>query len=232
MTHEPTRPIFTAGKPTKADAWVEEKVEEHRKRLQAKAPTTYVWDIVSRLAIKKELEEECDYFRTALLAAHAHGEKAGEARGREEEHRKIDVGDNNYLTARSAVAELSGVPLMAITFDGHIKVIKDKLQALIPNPIPMTTPQSIDNMLPAHEASLHITHNQHKDYYEPIETYIQTREIGKDNDDWVTPTSKQRAIETDSLWELQWYPNTPVGFNVLYGATLEEILQVFNPTHR
>lgn len=115
MTHEPTRPIFTAGKPTKADvppgdcvygcegdyhpcgrypkadAWVEEKVEEHRKRLQAKAPTTYVWDIVSRLAIKKELEEECDYFRTALLAAHAHGEKVGEEVVRRLEQKKKNL---------------------------------------------------------------------------------------------------------------------------------------------
>jgi len=81
----------------------------------------------------------------------------------------------------------------------------------------------LEDRLPEHEASLHITHNQHKAYYDPIERYIEDNDI--EDDDWATPTSRKRAIETDSIWELQWYPNTPVGFNVLYGATLEEILQ-------
>lgn len=60
-----------------------------------------------------------------------------QAQGAEEERkqllRQIDIGDNDYLTARKAVAEISGVPFMAITFDEHLKVIKSKLQALNTN---------------------------------------------------------------------------------------------------
>lgn len=85
---------------------------------------------------------------------------------------------------------------------------------------------NIEEMFPKHEASLHITHNQHKAYYNKIEEHIKDRKIR--DDEWATPTSKQRAIQNDSLWELQWYPNTPVGFNLLFGATLEEILQSFS----
>lgn len=52
-------------------------------------------------------------------------------KAREEERkqtlREIDIGDNDYITVRRAVAELSGIPMMAITFDEHIKVIKEKL---------------------------------------------------------------------------------------------------------
>lgn len=84
----------------------------------------------------------------------------------------------------------------------------------------------MEEKLPKHEASLHITHNQHKAYYDKIEDYILQRQI--DDEDWATPTSKETAIKTDSLWELQWYPNTPIGFNCVYGATLEEVITKAN----
>lgn len=80
----------------------------------------------------------------------------------------------------------------------------------------------IETMLPEHEASLHIQHNAHKGNYETIEAYTDWCKVH--DEDWATPTSKQRAIATDSLWEIQWYPNSPVGFNVIYGATLQEVI--------
>lgn len=83
-----------------------------------------------------------------------------------------------------------------------------------------------EEIFPKHEASLHITHNQHKAYYEPIEQYIADQNIS--DDEWATPTSKDRAIKTNSIWEVQWYPNTPVGFCIIYGATLDEILKKSN----
>lgn len=78
--------------------------------------------------------------------------------------------------------------------------------------------------LPKHKAGLCIEHNVHKDIYQPI---IEAVEEVSTNE-WATPTSKQRAIETDSLWSIQWYPDTPVGFYTVYGATLEEILEAAN----
>lgn len=61
-----------------------------------------------------------DWLRTTL---HQELQKA-----RKQVLKEIDIGDNNYVTARKKVAELSGVPLMAITFDEHVAVIKEKLQ--------------------------------------------------------------------------------------------------------
>ena len=81
----------------------------------------------------------------------------------------------------------------------------------------------IESRLPKHEASLHITHNENTTNYETVEDYIK-REEENLGIDWATPTSRERAIATNSIWELQWYPNTPIGFNVTMGATLEEIL--------
>lgn len=74
---------------------------------------------------------------------------------------------------------------------------------------------------PEHKASLNITHNGHKDNYETVEEHLEWMKA--EDDEWATPTSKERAIKNDSLWVLQIYPNTPVGFYRVYGATFDEL---------
>jgi hypothetical protein len=77
--------------------------------------------------------------------------------------------------------------------------------------------------LPAHKCGLYLTHNEHRDIYQSIEEYIRDR---VDDDEWVTPDAKAQAIETDEIWELQWYPDTPIGFYRRVGATLESVLEL------
>lgn len=101
-----------------------------------------------------------------------------------------------------------------------IAPLVDRLESLISN---AKEDGDIESRLPKHEASLHITHNENTTNYESVEDYIK-REEENLGIDWATPTSRERAIATNSIWELQWYPNTPIGFNVTMGATLEEIL--------
>lgn len=74
---------------------------------------------------------------------------------------------------------------------------------------------------PDHEASLHLTHNQHKACYETVETYLSTR----DGIDWVSEEQKDKAFKTQELWELQWYPSTPIGSYCIYGADLNKVLE-------
>lgn len=78
--------------------------------------------------------------------------------------------------------------------------------------------------LPKHKASLHLQHNDHKNYYENLENWI------RDNDwcDWENDEAKRRAIETDECWTLQWYPETPVGFCAVAAPSLEECLALAN----
>lgn len=76
--------------------------------------------------------------------------------------------------------------------------------------------------LPAHKCSLSITHNQHKDYYESLEAYL------KDNDGckgWQDERARLRAISTNEIWEMQWYPHTPIGSHKIYAPTLVELMQ-------
>jgi len=75
---------------------------------------------------------------------------------------------------------------------------------------------------PRHAASLHLTHNQHKSYYETVAKAIESGTY--DDEDWINPEQRQRALETNDVWELQWYPDTPVGSYRLLAADLDALL--------
>lgn len=73
--------------------------------------------------------------------------------------------------------------------------------------------------------SLHITHNQHKDYFEPIEQYLTERHIKPDD---IQEKDREEIIKQDSIWEIQWYPITPSSFYFVAAATFERCLEIIN----
>lgn len=73
---------------------------------------------------------------------------------------------------------------------------------------------------PPHAASLHLTHNQHKAYYETVEEYT----ADSSHDSWVSEEQRAKAIASNDMWELQWYPDTPIGFYRLFAADLDVLL--------
>ena len=77
---------------------------------------------------------------------------------------------------------------------------------------------------PKHEASLHLMHNDHKSYYRTVAEAIEDEDHGYTDDCWVSPEQKQKAIDTNECWTLQWYPNTPVGFNLMSAADFDVLL--------
>lgn len=76
---------------------------------------------------------------------------------------------------------------------------------------------------PEHKASLTLTHNQHKDYYETVQQAIESKTHGYD-DCWVSDEQRLKAIDTNECWTLQWYPNTPVGFCLLSACDMDVLL--------
>ena len=76
---------------------------------------------------------------------------------------------------------------------------------------------------PPHKCGLYLEHNRHRDAYERIEVAVQ--EIDEDAPDaWISPLERQVSLLTGELWSLQWYPETPVGFQRVVGASLEAVL--------
>lgn len=80
--------------------------------------------------------------------------------------------------------------------------------------------------LPTHIA-LEIQHNSHvlvgltaKQWLEQYDDRDETGEFFT----WADAAAKQRAVETDEIWTMMWYPETIVGFYEIAAPTLDELL--------
>ena len=73
--------------------------------------------------------------------------------------------------------------------------------------------------LPPHKCGLYLEHNQYKDFYDSIEKGVASL------DSWVSEEERQKALATGEIWVLQWYPDTPVGFNRLAASSLEMVME-------
>ena len=81
---------------------------------------------------------------------------------------------------------------------------------------------------PKHDCELILNHNQCRSYYETVAQYVAEDEGRPENQqylEWVSPEQRQKAIDTNEIWVLQWYPNTPIGFNVLAACDLNVLLK-------
>lgn len=57
--------------------------------------------------------------------------------------------------------------------------------------------------------------------------YMRASEWIEQNPEWFDGTPEvdmERMASTDTIWQLQIYPHTPVGFNVLCRATLDDLI--------
>jgi len=75
---------------------------------------------------------------------------------------------------------------------------------------------------PAHKCGMYLSHNRHRDYYETARTAIISGTYDLEN--FIDPEDHQLCIKNDEVWELQWYPNTPVGSFIICGSSLEKVL--------
>jgi hypothetical protein len=79
------------------------------------------------------------------------------------------------------------------------------------------------NWLPKHECGLYLEHNSHKDCYESVDSFYDHL----DDSQWVSDEEHIKAIDEDSVWTLQWYPNTPIGSHTIAASSLEAIQKYF-----
>lgn len=76
--------------------------------------------------------------------------------------------------------------------------------------------------LPPH-FTLSINHNQHKSCYVPIKDYIF--DGGFDRSKEMSQEEVDNCIEKDEIWEIQWYPYTPISFHYVCAPTLDECFE-------
>lgn len=76
--------------------------------------------------------------------------------------------------------------------------------------------------LPAHEI-LYITHNENRSFYQHLRDYIQSYPDIFDNLEM-----NDRCIKEDEIWEIRWYPMTPIRFFIVYATTLDEVIKLMH----
>lgn len=67
--------------------------------------------------------------------------------------------------------------------------------------------------------ALHLKRNDHATCYRDAREEIE--DCSPDYYDQTDPAELQRMKDTNSIWTLHWYPDTPIGFCTVHGATLE-----------
>lgn len=68
---------------------------------------------------------------------------------------------------------------------------------------------------------LYITHNEHNTNYEKVSQYLEHY----DHID-ITEEEKKKCIQLNEIWELQWYPMTPISFYCVAASTLEKCMEL------
>ena len=69
----------------------------------------------------------------------------------------------------------------------------------------------------------------HRSNYETVAQYLGDRDV--DADEFESAGAKEKAIRTNRLVRLQWYPRNPVGFNLYFAPDLESLAAWFVKEH-
>ncbi len=90
--------------------------------------------------------------------------------------------------------------------------LHDRLRAVL---LPLHEVRKDERMkFPEHKCGLYLSHNPHRDVYESVEEYYPDTEY------FLSPEDRQKCIDYNVCWELQWYPETPIGFHRVAGSSL------------
>lgn len=82
--------------------------------------------------------------------------------------------------------------------------------------------EKLKSLLKGEHSSLSIEYNDHASNYW---TALEADEHGEfEYGTWVSDEEKAKALESNSVWRFQYYPNTPVGCNIYLASTLEACL--------
>lgn len=87
--------------------------------------------------------------------------------------------------------------------------LRQAIEEGMKKPDPEELAEGLVALLPPHKFGLYIAHNAHKDVYEKVERC-----------DWISDDERQKAIEEDDMWTIQWYPEPPNGSYALSACSL------------
>ncbi|MBP2494684.1 hypothetical protein ABID82_007195 [Methylobacterium sp. PvP062] len=92
----------------------------------------------------------------------------------------------------------------------------------------MTVPELetlLKSLLKGEFSSLTISFNDsNAPNYSTVQKHAEGWPDWDNHTDWVSDEERARAIETNSWWNVHWYPDTPVGFCSISASTLPALI--------
>jgi len=74
------------------------------------------------------------------------------------------------------------------------------------------------------KCGVHISINEHRNYYDTVESYFKSNFINEEDFKDIEANVYEKMKELDTIVQLQYYPNTPVGFYIIYHYDLEKAI--------
>lgn len=81
---------------------------------------------------------------------------------------------------------------------------------------------SISKLISLCKASVHITANSHRAYFQRVEEYLMETPEGIED---IKPELLSKMAETDTLIVLQFYPFTSIGSYVIYHYNIDRAIE-------
>ncbi len=75
------------------------------------------------------------------------------------------------------------------------------------------------------KCGVHLTVNQHRDYYQTVDDFLHERNSFGDGED-IPPDVWAECVRTDTIIDLQVYPHTPIGSYNVYHYDLDTALDI------
>jgi hypothetical protein len=77
---------------------------------------------------------------------------------------------------------------------------------------------------PAYQCSMSLEHNPHKVAFQTVAQWLAALDA-ESGPAWPSPEERQRAIDTNEMWLLTWYPHTAVRFQWAAASSLDSVLK-------
>ena len=76
--------------------------------------------------------------------------------------------------------------------------------------------EKLNKLIQRCKGGVHLTVNLHRDYYETVEQHFKSNPIDEEDLGDIDKDVYEKMKETNSIIELQYYPDTPIGFYKVY----------------
>lgn len=84
--------------------------------------------------------------------------------------------------------------------------------------------EKLNKLIERCKAGVYITINAHRDYYETVEQHFKNNPSMEEYLQDINPNVYSKMKELNTIVEIQYYPDTPVGFYIVHHYDIERAI--------